>query len=296
MSELLSSCPVCNGNALPKYMECRDHSVSKEIFQLAKCSDCGLIFTNPRPSPGEIGKYYQSDEYISHTNSSKGIQNKLYKIARKYAIGGKLKLINSLPVESKNLLDYGCGTGEFLAAAKANGWNVTGMEPDSGAREKAEQNHGLSVLPPEKLSEIPDASLDVITLWHVLEHVHDLQETVNQFSRCLKSDGHLIIAVPNADSNDAKAYGPAWAAYDVPRHLYHFTLPVMKRLIEAHSFELKSAKGMFFDPFYISLLSEKYKYGSVNPIRAAWNGMMTNLKGSSDKKQHSSLLYVFQRR
>lgn len=266
-----------------------------EIFTLVKCAACSFIFTNPRPGAEEIGKYYQSEEYISHTNSSKGLQNKLYQAARKFAIRGKLKLINTLVAGEKDLLDYGCGTGEFLAAAKANGWNVRGMEPDPGARKQAQENHKLQVDSPGQLRTLADASLNVVTLWHVLEHVHLLQETMAHFSRILKPGGYLVIAVPNADSNDAKAYGAAWAAYDVPRHLYHFTLPVMEKLAAQHEFKMQSVKGMFFDPFYISLLSEKYKYGGVNPLRAGWNGLLTNLKGSSDVKKHSSLLYIFRK-
>jgi ubiquinone/menaquinone biosynthesis C-methylase UbiE len=262
---------------------------------LNKCSGCGFIFTNPRPNQQEIAKYYQSEEYISHTNSSKGIQNKLYKIARSMAIKSKLKLINSLSVTDKVLLDYGCGTGEFLAAAKNNGWAAQGMEPDPGARQQGINNHQLNVSSPDDLHLIPDNSINVITLWHVLEHVHLLKETLKAFNTILKSNGYLIIAVPNADSNDAVVYSNAWAAYDVPRHLYHFTLPVMKRLMTDHGFSLQSAKGMFFDPFYISLLSEKYKKGTVNPISAMWNGAMTNLKGASDVQKHSSLLYILRK-
>ena len=295
MPETLTSCPVCNGNHLQSYLTCTDFTVSKEQFSLSKCNDCGFIFTNPRPNQHEIGKYYQSDEYISHTNSSRGIQNKLYKIARSMAIKSKLKLINSLSVTEKNLLDYGCGTGEFLAATKNNGWTAQGMEPDPGARQQGINNHQLKVSSPDDLHLLAHNSIDVITLWHVLEHVHLLKETLQQFNRALKPNGHLIIAVPNAESNDAAVYGKAWAAYDVPRHLYHFTLPVMRRLMSDHGFKLQSVKGMFFDPFYISLLSEKYKKGSVNPISAMWNGAITNLKGARDVQKHSSLLYTLRK-
>jgi 2-polyprenyl-3-methyl-5-hydroxy-6-metoxy-1,4-benzoquinol methylase len=295
MPETITSCPICNNNQFQPYLDCIDYTVSKERFHLDECRNCHFIFTNPRPSATEIGKYYQSEDYISHTNSSKGIQNKLYKVARNYAIRGKLKLIDSLQLTNKNLLDYGCGTGEFLAAAANVGWQVQGMEPDPGARSRAVQNHGLKVSAPEDLKLLESESVNVITLWHVLEHVHELQATIQQFQRVLQPGGHLIIAVPNCDSADAKAYGAAWAAYDVPRHLYHFTLPVMQRLMEANALELQSVSGMFFDPFYISLLSEKYR-GGINPIRAGWNGMITNLKGTTNVKNHSSLLYVFRKK
>jgi ubiquinone/menaquinone biosynthesis C-methylase UbiE len=295
MSEILSACPVCNGDALTKYLECRDHTVSHDTFQLQQCSTCRFVFTNPRPGPDEIGKYYQSPDYISHTNSSRGIQNKLYQLARKFAIRGKLQLIDSLRVSTKTLLDYGCGTGEFLAAAQRESWQVKGLELDASAREQALRNHGLNVQDPKELWNIPGSSIGVITLWHVLEHVHLLHETISEFHRISGPGGFLVIAVPNHTSHDAKAYGKYWAAYDVPRHLYHFSLPVMKRLMNQHQFDLYSVKGMFFDPFYISLLSEKYMRGWTNPFGAFYNGFLTNLKGTNDVQQHSSLLYVFRK-
>lgn len=292
--EQIIYCPVCNSSSFSKHLECKDFTVSQEEFQLDLC-ECGFLFTNPRPKPIEIGSYYKSEDYISHTNSSKGLINKVYQFARKRAIAKKLSLINSLRPKLKVLIDYGCGTGEFLNAAAKEGWAVTGFEPDESARNQAIRNYNLNVFTPDSLQNIATGSAGIITLWHVLEHVHLLNETLSEFNRIIEPEGYLIIAVPNAASADAQHYGKYWAAYDVPRHLYHFTRPVMNKLLLKHNFNPVKTEGMFFDPFYISLLSEKYKNGSGNLISAALSGLRTTLKASSDIDANSSLLYIFQK-
>lgn len=293
MAELLNTCPVCEGTSFLPYLECEDFTVSHEIFRLAECASCGFVFTNPRPLPGDIGKYYQSEEYISHTNSNRGFMNKVYKWARKRAISGKLKLLSDEQPEPRTLLDYGCGTGEFLAAAKAKGWVCAGLEPDEGARKQAIANHGLNVEDPSQLERLPTGQFGAITLWHVLEHVHDLKFTVKQLKRCLSSKGVLIIAVPNRTAFDAKKYGSYWAAYDVPRHLYHFSKGPMIKLMEEAGLKCHRIQPLFFDPFYITLLSTKYKKGWSNPFAAVITGWQTTMKGRKDIEENSSLLYVF---
>lgn len=291
--ETLRQCPVCGSASLNFYMNVEDHSVSKETFQLQECGDCKLVFTNPRPDPHEIGKYYASAEYISHTNSKAGLMNRAYQIARNRAISGKIRLVASLGVQDTSLLDYGCGTGEFLSAAKSKGWRCAGIEPDEGARQKAIKNHALNVHSPEKLPEISSGQFSLITLWHVLEHVHSLKETVNQFRRIIRSDGALVVAVPNRNALDATRYGHFWAAYDVPRHLYHFSKKPILRLMQNAGFSCETIKPLFFDPFYISLLSNKYQYGSSGPLSAFISGIQTTIAGRRDIEKNSSLLYVF---
>lgn len=292
----LHSCPICSGTTLQHAMQIKDHSVSHETFQVQRCSNCSFLFTNPRPGLSEIGPYYQSDEYISHTNSNKGLFNTMYQWARKRAIRSKLNLLNHVAEGPKTLLDYGCGTGEFLAAAVQSGWVGAGLEPDAGAREQARQNHQLNVEDPVELNRLPDGQFGAITLWHVLEHVHDLQQTVSQLKRCLAGNGVLIIAVPNAEADEAQHYSEYWAAYDVPRHLYHFTQDSMIRLMQQHGLACISVEGMFFDPFYIALLSERYRHGGFRPLQAVYRGTRTTWRARKQLNLNSSLLYIFKHR
>jgi 2-polyprenyl-3-methyl-5-hydroxy-6-metoxy-1,4-benzoquinol methylase len=296
MSELISNCPICGSTGFEPYLEVTDFTVSQEVFHLVKCSDCELVYTNPRPDANSIGKYYKSTEYISHTNSKKGLVNSLYQMARRRAITTKLEFIGALAPEPRTLLDYGCGTGEFLAAAKEEGWICAGLEPDDDARKLAQENHSLNVDHPMHLKDLPIGQFGAITLWHVLEHVHDLRETVDQLKTRLSSKGVLVIAVPNRTAYEAGVYGPYWAAYDVPRHLYHFSKKPMLRLMDNAGFVCESIKPLFFDPFYISLLSSGYKNGSKNLFAAVWYGIKTTLKGKKNIEENSSLLYVFKKK
>ncbi|MEP7265641.1 MAG: class I SAM-dependent methyltransferase [Bacteroidota bacterium] len=296
MTELLQNCPVCQATAFTAFLECTDYTVSKERFKLQTCSACGFVFTNPRPDAASIGAYYKSEDYISHTNSKKGLFNKVYQWARHRAIRSKLNLLEEFKPSPRTLLDYGCGTGEFLSNAKKEGWKASGIEPDPEARSLAITNHQLEVKDPSQLHTFSDGQFGAITLWHVLEHVHALNETIQQFNRILSKDGVLFIAVPNHKSYDGKLYGEFWAGYDVPRHLYHFSKSSIENLMEKNGFAVKEIKPLFFDPFYIALLSEKYKNGSQNPLKATWVGLQTTLKGRSDMEANSSLIYIIRKR
>ncbi len=295
MTELITSCPVCGANRFTDYLECTDYTVSKERFKLQACASCGFVFTNPRPAAPDIGVYYKSEDYISHTNSKKGLFNSVYQLARKNAIHAKLNLLDKYSPGAKTLLDYGCGTGEFLHHAQLKGWNVKGIEPDPEARSMAITNYKLEVEDPSLLNTFKDGGFNSITLWHVLEHIHDLNNTIKQFERILSDDGILVIAVPNYESYDATIYGEHWAAYDVPRHLYHFSKSSIEQLMKKHGLLVQEIKSLFFDPFYIALLSEKYKNGASNPVKATWVGLQTTLKGRSDIEANSSLIYIIKK-
>lgn len=288
----LNTCPICLSEKQVQFIIAKDHLLTRESFNIVECENCGFKFTNPRPGDLDLGKYYKSTEYISHTNTSKGIVSRLYQIIRRRALKEKEAYLCS-HVSRGTLLDYGCGTGHFLAHCKYEGWLTMGIEPDSDARKIANEL-GLNVYQSkESFSEAnARAEFDAITLWHVLEHVTDLQQTVGFLNRHLKEEGNIFIAVPNHQSFDANYYSNFWAAYDVPRHLYHFDKDSIKFLLEKNGFKLKEIKPMYFDSFYVSMLSEKNRSGSVNYLRAFLIGLISNLKGSRNKN-YSSLIYRF---
>jgi SAM-dependent methyltransferase len=288
-------CPVCKSAATKQVLTCTDYTVSKQPFNIWECSTCTLRFTYPAPDEKAILPYYQSDAYISHSDSSKGLINKLYKGARSYTLKWKLQLVkNKARLQTGRLLDIGAGTGAFVNTMAEAGWNGVGLEPDAGARKLAKKNYGITLQPSENLFLLPEQSFDVVTMWHVLEHVHRLHEYVDQIRKLLKSGGVALIAVPNYTSKDAQHYGKFWAAYDVPRHLYHFSPAAMRKLAELHRMDVRETTPMRLDAYYIAMLSEKYKAGKGNLLKAVWSGFNANMEGGEDKEKYSSLVYVIQ--
>lgn len=274
-------------------MEVKDFSVTKELFNVWECADCTLRFTQHAPTPENIGRYYASDAYVSHSDTRKGLINNLYHSVKKFTIAKKVKLIKKVSGLAKgNLLDVGAGTGSFANAMQQAGWQVTGLEPDETARANALKNHNLNLQNPDTLYSLPPATFDAITMWHVLEHVHDLHGYFAAYKRILKSTGTLIIAVPNYTSTDAQFYNEFWAAYDVPRHLYHFSPESMRQLTKQYNFTIAAYKPMPFDSFYVSMLSEQYKNGKQNLFTAFKNGLSSNIKASRKPQLCSSVIYV----
>ena len=288
----LEKCIVCGSSQFEPFLVCKDYTVSQESFNIVSCKSCGFKFTNPRPENSVIGDYYKAEEYVSHSNTTKGVVNKLYHSVRNYTLKQKLKLISSY-VSRGTMLDYGCGTGMFLNVCKNDGWETYGMEPDDNAR-KMSIEKGLDVFSDkDKVSDrIADKKFNAITLWHVLEHVTDMEATLSFFKSKLNNDGVLIIAVPNHVSYDAQYYKEFWAAYDVPRHLHHFDINSMTSLVEKAGFKFQESKPMKFDSFYVSMLSEKYKTGSVNLVKAFLVGLTSNFK-AKDTHSYSSTIYIF---
>lgn len=292
----LSNCPCCGGSSFEPFISCKDYTVRQETFQIVSCKSCSFKFTNPRPEEDKIGDYYKSESYISHSNTSQGLISKLYKAVRNYTLKGKLRLI-SRHSQKGNLLDYGCGTGMFLSVARGSTWNAFGIEPDPGARDFATKENKITrVYPDVKTanSNLEDVQFNCITLWHVLEHVMDLNETLSWFNKKLNSGGALIIAVPNYTSYDAQTYKEFWAAYDVPRHLYHFNEKTMVEVVQKAGFKHIESLPMKFDSFYVSMLSEKYKTGSISYPKAFLTGLRSNLK-AKEAKDYSSVIYVFKK-
>ncbi len=291
-----TQCPVCQGAGLQFAFYCKDHNISKEIFNIWDCKTCTHRFTFPVPEESSIGRYYAADHYISHSDSSKGLINKLYKAARGFTLSEKRRFVQrQTGLANGNLLEVGTGTGGFLNEMEGSGWQTTGLEPDFNAREKAYMRYKFPVYEPSHLFQLTHNFFDAITLWHVLEHVYDLHGYVEQFSKLLKPSGLLFIAVPNYTSYDAGYYGEYWAAYDVPRHLYHFSPASLQKLASRHGFKIIRQKRMWLDPFYISLLSEQYKHGRTRFLPGFLRGFMGALSSIRDKTKCSSLIYVLKK-
>lgn len=290
---LYTQCPACFSPDIQHVLDAKDYTVSGEVFAIWHCHACTLRFTQDVPGPSPIGRYYASQDYVSHSDTQEGLVNRLYHMVRNHTLRSKCRLVKKLSaLQTGSLLDVGAGTGAFSYTMQEAGWQVTGLEPDATARTNAQEKYGLVLLNPDELYHLPQQTFDVITLWHVLEHVHDLHGYLSAFHRILKPGGKLVIAVPNYTSNDAAHYGAYWAAYDVPRHLYHFSPASMKQLVTAKGFSMESIHPMWFDSFYVSMLSEKYRNGSGNLILAAWSGLVSNMKALSDKEKCSSEVYV----
>lgn len=273
-------------------LKVKDFSVSKEEFELKVNDEFGFLETIPQPSKEDLPRYYESEDYISHTDTKRNLFEKVYHFVRFISLQKKLNIINKLSKDSKSLLDVGCGTGDFLQTAQNNGWSIKGIEPNDQARDIANSKTNNSISNIEGLLELEKHSFDVITLWHVLEHLPNLEEHIQIFKSLLKPNGRLVIAVPNFNSYDANYYKSFWAAYDVPRHLWHFSRDSISKLFSKYDMKVENTLPMKFDSFYVSLLSQKHKTGKMNPILGFWIGWCSNFKALSSK-EYSSLIYVF---
>jgi 2-polyprenyl-3-methyl-5-hydroxy-6-metoxy-1,4-benzoquinol methylase len=270
------------------YQKVKDHSVSGETFELLLDEELQLLKTTPQPSPENLGSYYESDDYISHTDGKRSFFEKIYHFVKQKALKDKIKVLESFLPAKGRLLDIGAGTGDFLVRAKNNGWDIAGIEPSDKARSIA-INKGIEFI--SGLSQVPDNSFNAVTMWHVLEHVPDIEQHIIELKRILAPGGVIIVAVPNYNSYDAKYYGEFWAAYDVPRHLWHFSKTAIRKLFAVQNFEVIKIFPMIFDSFYVSLLSEKYKNGKMNFVKGFWIGLTSNLKAGKNF-EYSSHIYV----
>lgn len=274
--------------------------MSKKDFTIDECNSCGLRFTNPRPDRNAIGPYYNSPEYVSHNDTSKGLLFTIYQSVKKYALSNKAGIL-ATHSPGKSLLEYGAGTGDFAGTMQGNGWDVLAYEPDCSANARISAKYPKVRLS-ANIAGIPDDSRSAITLWHVLEHVHRLDETLAHFHRILNEDGCLIVAVPNCDSYDAQFHSGYWAAYDVPRHLYHFRPNDLRQLLAKHGFVLVEKKPMWFDSYYVCLLSESYKRPTAGALQklVGWLGALTvgfisNIKCIGNVDRCSSIIYILKK-
>jgi len=274
---------------LQPFLSCKDHTVSGEVYKVMINKEYDMLVTTSVPK--NLASYYKSENYISHTDSKKSLLDKVYQIVKNTTLKRKLKLIDSFKTSSKNILDVGSGTGDFLKVCKNNSWSVFGVEPNLDARNIAAKK-GITLQ--ENLSELKNIQFDVITLWHVLEHIEDLYAYISILNKLLCKDGKLLIAVPNFKSEDANYYKEFWAAFDVPRHLWHFSQTSIFKLFSSENMIVEKTIPMKFDAYYVSLLSEKYKSGKMNPIKSFYRGFVSNLKAKRSK-EYSSLIYVLKK-
>ena len=288
MTKKVEVCPICSSEQSSLHINTRDYFYSKDAFSISKCQECGFLYTNPIPL--NAGKYYETDEYLSHNTSSGGLISKVYSLLRKINIARKYKLV-SQNSSGKTILDVGCGTGELLRYFKEKGWTTTGIEPNEKARNLAIKNSGGSVYEESYIDKLTPHSFDIITLWHVLEHVEDLNKRMMELKGLLKSGGAIIFALPNISSPDAVKYGQFWAGLDVPRHLYHFNESSFKKLVNKHGLKLTSAIPMKLDSYYVSMLSEKYMGNTLNIPAAFLNGAISNIKARKNNN-YSSMIFV----
>ena len=291
--EKIETCPLCQGKILKEFLTCRDYTVSGELFHVEQCQNCKFTFTNPRPTQETAGTFYLSSQYISHAIKSNGLMDRIYLIIRTFTMRWKFGLIKS-SLKGKSLLDFGCGTGTFASYCKSKGVEVYGIEPSLEARTKAIENFEAF----EKLGHLPEKKYSVITLWHVLEHVYDLNETLQKLKNLLEETGTIFIAVPNYESYDARQYLENWAAYDLPRHVWHFSEQTMKRVLVKNGLRLVNKIPMKLDSFYVSLLSEKNiaggKLSIFNSFKALMNGFASNWK-AKQSINYSSIIYQVQK-
>lgn len=291
MNQNKTQCPVCGSNKISKTTSTQDYFLTNEKFDILTCSDCSYSMTFPIPRPSDLPKYYQSENYLSHTASKKGAINSLYQVLRNINLKRKYKLVSKYKTEGQ-ILDIGCGTGELLNYFSNRNWKVQGIEPNSEARNFAIKQYKLEIFSEEELPKLPKEQFDIITMWHVLEHVPDFNLRIDEIKKLLKPHGTIFIAVPNINSPDAKYYGKYWAALDVPRHLHHFSPKSIKQVAKKNKLNLIEMVPMKMDAYYVSLLSEKYLKKDFSFLRAFYQGLRSNLMASKSNN-YSSMIFVF---
>lgn len=285
-------CPWCDSEKTQMHLWVKDYFLTGEAFEIHECLKCGLLFTEPRPDSNHIGKYYQSEKYYSHKENKSGFIPKIYESVKKVNLKHKRKLA-SKGMKVGTMLEIGCGAGDFLHEMEQKGWNCTGIEPSKEAKAIAKNRVKANILNPEDLATLKDESFDLITMWHVLEHVDNLKDEVRHLQRLLKKGGRLVLALPNFKSTDAEYYREYWAAYDVPRHLNHFCRESINNIFKTTKLQLKKIDKLVWDAYYISYMSEKYKNHTLPLLKGAVRGLMSNCKARKSG-EWSSLVYVLE--
>jgi 2-polyprenyl-3-methyl-5-hydroxy-6-metoxy-1,4-benzoquinol methylase len=289
-----NKCPWCGSEKAQINLWLKDEFLSKEDFHICECLNCGLSYTMPRPNKEKIGEYYKSEEYYSHQENKKGFIPRLYESVKKVNLKHKYNLATQ-GLNVGKMLDIGCGVGDFLHTAEEHGWTCTGVEPSEDAKAIAKTKTKANIINSEDMEKIPDATFDLITMWHVLEHVDDLKWQIEQLHRLTKTKGRIVIAVPNYKSYDAQYYKELWAAYDVPRHLSHFNKNVLTKIFKSKNLELVRTDKLIWDAYYISYMSEQYKQHKFPLLKGAFRGCISNCK-ARHTKEWSSMVYIFEKK
>jgi 2-polyprenyl-3-methyl-5-hydroxy-6-metoxy-1,4-benzoquinol methylase len=287
------NCPWCDSNKTQINLWVKDLFLTHETFEIHECKNCGLLFTEPRPSQNEIGKYYQSEEYYSHQENKIGFIPKLYETVKSINLKNKYKMATERLTKG-NVLDIGCGVGDFLHTMEAKGWKTTGIEPSEDAKTIARQRINATIVSPKEINQLQDESYDLITMWHVLEHIDDIKEEIKQLQRLLRKGGRLLLALPNFKSYDAMYYKEYWAAYDVPRHLNHFCKASINNVFKNSKLKLTKTTKLTWDAYYISYMSEKYQHHSFPLLRGTIRGMLSNINARKNG-EWSSMVYIFEK-
>jgi SAM-dependent methyltransferase len=291
-----NKCPLCDSEKIWLHIQTNDFFLSAEPFSLFRCHSCGFVFTQDHPDEASVSRYYASEEYLSHNDSAKGLSGTLYRFSRRLMLKKKRGiLLKSTGLNTGNILDIGSGTGHFLSEMKRAGWNVLGIEINEKAREYAVAAMDVDTVVPDEISSFPDGSFDCITMWHVLEHFQDPYKYASETARLLKPGGTCIIALPNSNSFDADHYRKFWAAYDVPRHLWHFNPKTFSLFGGKTGFIIKSVKCLPLDVFYISMLSEKYKGNRLGFLTGIIKGVWFSFLSLFNRRKCSSLIYILKR-
>ena len=289
-----NNCPWCGSDKAQINLWLKDEFLSKEDFHICECLSCGLLYTMPRPAKDKIGNYYKSEDYYSHKENKKGFIPKIYESVKKVNLRHKYKLATE-GMEAGRMIDIGCGVGDFIHTAEEKCWQCTGVEPSDDAKSIAKTRVKADIIKSEELGNLPDASFDIITMWHVLEHVDELKWQMAQLQRLVKPNGRIVIAVPNYKSYDGQFYKEHWAAYDVPRHLNHFNKQTLTKIFKANGLELKKTDKLIWDAYYISYMSEKYKHHKFPLMKGAYKGLVSNIKARRSG-EWSSMVYVFEKK
>ena len=288
-----NKCPWCGSDKAQINLWLKDEFLTKEDFHICECLSCGLLYTMPRPEKEKIGAYYKSEEYYSHQENKKGFIPRLYESIKRINLKNKYRLATE-GLKVGKMLDIGCGVGDYIHFAEKHGWECTGVEPSEDAKAIAQKRMKGNIINSQELENIPEETFDVITMWHVLEHIDDLRWQIAQLQRLVKTNGRIVIAVPNYKSYDGQYYKECWAAYDVPRHLNHFDRTTLTKIFKAQGLKLEKTEKLVWDAYYISYLSEQYKHHAFPLIKGAYRGLVSNCKARRSG-EWSSLVYIFEK-